>query len=42
METTFLNKVVGMVIKKGKKEKYVCPECQSKLKTKEEIFKNLK
>jgi len=42
IETTFLNKIVGMMIKINKKEKYICPECQKKLKTKEEIIKNLK
>ena len=42
IEKTFLNKVVGMIIKVNKKQKYVCPECQSKFKTKEEILENLK
>lgn len=42
IEETFLNKIVGTRIMVGRKEKTVCPECQSKLKTKEEIIRNLK
>ena len=42
IETTFLNKILGTMIKVEGKEKAICPECQSKLKTKEEIIKNLK
>ena len=42
IETTFLNKIVGTVMKVEGKEKAICSECQSKLKSKEEIIKNIK
>jgi len=42
IETTFLNKILGTMMKVDGKEKHICPECQGKLKTKEEIIKNLK
>lgn len=42
LEKTFLNKLVGTMMKVEGKEYYICPECQKKLKTKEEILKNLK
>ena len=42
IETTFLNKIVGTVMKVEGKEKAICSECQGKLKTKEEIIKNIK
>ncbi len=39
---TFLGKIMGTYIKDNKgKKKTVCFECQKKLKTKEEILKNL-
>jgi transcriptional regulator NrdR family protein len=38
METTFLGKILGTYVKK----KPVCPECQKKFTTKEELEKNLK
>ena len=41
-EKTFLNKIIGTIIRVDKKDKYICNECQSKLKTKEEIIKNIK
>ncbi|MBW3015363.1 hypothetical protein KY330_03005 [Candidatus Woesearchaeota archaeon] len=41
--TTFLNKILGTVVKddKGKKH-YLCFECQKKFKSKKEIMENLK
>ncbi|MBL7054372.1 hypothetical protein ISS05_01290 [Candidatus Woesearchaeota archaeon] len=42
IEQTFLNKVVGAIIKIKGKNQYICPGCQKKLKTKEEIIKNIK
>jgi len=42
IENTFLKKILGTVIKDAKGKKHtVCSECQKKLKTKEEILKNL-
>ena len=42
IETTFLEKVNGTYIKDDKGKKHlICFECQKKLKTKEEILKNL-
>ncbi len=43
IDTTFLNKIVGTMVKdeKGKKHN-ICFECQKKLTTKQEILKNLK
>ncbi|MCK4669958.1 MAG: hypothetical protein KAT43_02050 [Nanoarchaeota archaeon] len=38
--TTFLKKILGTYIKKGKKKHLICPECQSKL-SKEEILNKL-
>jgi len=42
IDITFLNKVIGTIIKdsKGKKH-YVCSECQKKYKDKKEILKTL-
>ncbi|MFC1769035.1 hypothetical protein ACFLZX_04700 [Nanoarchaeota archaeon] len=42
IQETFLGKIVGAVVKdeKGKKHN-ICDNCQKKLKTKEEILKNL-
>jgi len=42
IEEHFLKKIIGTVIKdeKGKRH-YVCNKCQQRLKTKEEILKNL-
>ena len=40
---TFLNKILGTVIKDDKGKKHnVCFECQKTLKTKDELLKNLK
>ena len=39
---TFLRKLIGTYIKVNGKKKVVCPECQKKFKTKEEILENLK
>ena len=42
IEETFLKKLVGTIIKDKKgKQRSVCPECQKKLKTKEEMLKNM-
>ncbi|MBW3013402.1 hypothetical protein KY325_01475 [Candidatus Woesearchaeota archaeon] len=42
IQTTFLNKLLGTVIKdrKGKKHS-VCKECQKQLKTKDELLSKL-
>ena len=42
IEETFLEKILGTYVKdaKGKKQN-ICPECQKKYKTKEEILKKL-
>jgi len=40
IETTFLNKIKGTIMKIGKKQKYVCSDCQRKYK-KEDIVKQL-
>lgn len=37
IETTFLSKIRGTLIKKGKKTYAVCSNCQKKLKNKIEI-----
>ena len=42
IEETFLNKIVGTIMKVDGKKKAVCSECQKKLKTKEEILNNIK
>lgn len=42
LEETFLKKIVGTQMVVEGRKKYICPDCQSKLKTKEEIIKNLK
>ena len=42
IEQTFLNKIVGTIMEVEGKKKPICPECQKKLKTKEEIIKNIK
>lgn len=42
VEETFLEKITGTYIKDAKGKKHmVCPECQKKYKTKEEILKHL-
>ena len=42
IQETFLKKIIGTIIKdeKGKKHS-ICFECQKKLKTKQEILKNV-
>ncbi len=40
IETTFLNKIVGTFIGKGKKKKVICPICQ-KTNSKEELTTKL-
>ena len=43
IEKTFLNKIVGTMVKDEKGKKHtICFECQKKLSTKQEILKNLK
>ncbi|HLC96467.1 MAG TPA: hypothetical protein VJH97_04045 [Candidatus Nanoarchaeia archaeon] len=44
IEMTFLGKIKGTIIRKQGSGKHytICPECQEKLKTKEEILQNLK
>ena len=43
IDTTFLIKIIGSYVKDEKGKKHViCNECQKKLKSKEEILKNLK
>ena len=43
IEETFLGKIIGSYVKDSKGKKHaICFECQKKLKTKEEILKNLK
>ncbi len=43
IEETFLNKQVGTIIKDEKgKQHTICPECQKRLKTKENILKEIK
>ena len=42
IEQTFLNKIVGTMMKVENKEYFICPECQKKFKTKEEIINNIK
>ena len=42
IEETFLNKILGTYIKDQKGKTHpICPECQKKLKNKEEILKKL-
>jgi len=42
IEETFLKKILGTYIKDAKgKKRTVCPKCQKKYKTKEEILKKL-
>ena len=43
LEEIFMKKILGTVVKdeKGKKHN-ICSECQQKLKSKEEILKNIK
>lgn len=42
IEETFLKKILGAYIKNEKGKKYtICPECQKKYKTKEEILKKI-
>jgi len=39
---TFLNKILGTIVKDGKGKKHtICFECQKNLRTKEEILKKL-
>ncbi|MBD3314084.1 hypothetical protein GF345_06590 [Candidatus Woesearchaeota archaeon] len=42
IESTFLNKLLGTHVKdkKGKKH-FICPECQKKYGSKEEMLKNI-
>lgn len=42
IEETFLKKILGTYIKKGKKKKAVCFECQKKFPRKEELLANIK
>jgi hypothetical protein len=43
IQETFLKKALGTTIKDEKGKKHiVCSECQTKLKTKEELLKNIK
>lgn len=43
IKTTFLGKLEGGYVKDGKGKKHaVCPSCQKKFKSKEEILKNIK
>ncbi|MFO8016552.1 MAG: hypothetical protein R6U32_05595 [Candidatus Woesearchaeota archaeon] len=42
IEETFLKKILGTFVKDSKGKKHlVCPECQEKLGSKEEILKKL-
>jgi hypothetical protein len=42
LKTTFLDKILGTVVKDAKgKRHHICPECQRKLGSKEEIMKKL-
>jgi len=42
LEETFLKKILGTYVKDEKGKKHcICPACQTKLKTKEEILKAL-
>lgn len=42
IEETFLEKILGTYVKDAKGKKHnICPECQKKYKTKEEILKKL-
>ena len=44
IEETFMKKILGTYVKKeGSSKKYpICPECQKKFTTKEELLRNLK
>lgn len=43
IEETFLKKILGTYVKDEKGKKHlVCPECQKKLTTKEDLLKQLK
>jgi len=42
IETIFLNKIVGTMIRKNSKKHHVCADCQKKYKSKEEILNTLK
>ena len=44
IEETFMKKIIGTNIKKpGSNKLYsICPECQKKFKTKDELLRNLK
>jgi ribosome-binding protein aMBF1 (putative translation factor) len=42
IEQTFLNKIVGTMMKVEGKKYQICSGCQKKFKTKEEILKNVK
>jgi DNA-directed RNA polymerase subunit RPC12/RpoP len=42
IETTFLNKIVGTMVRIDGKKHYVCSECQKKLRTREEIERAIK
>ena len=43
IETTFLKKRIGTVVKDSKGKKHdVCAECQGKLPSKKEILENIK
>lgn len=42
IEETFLEKMLGTYVKDAKGKKHlICPECQKKYKTREEILKQL-
>jgi len=42
IETIFLNKIVGTMMRKNSKKHYVCADCQKKYKTKEELLNTIK
>ncbi len=42
IQETFLNKIIGTIVKDGKGKKHsICFECQKKFKNKQEILDNL-
>jgi len=41
LDTTFLQKVIGTMIKVEKKKRYVCFSCQRKYPRKEDLLKQL-
>ncbi|HLC98459.1 MAG TPA: hypothetical protein VJC00_00435 [Candidatus Nanoarchaeia archaeon] len=42
IENNFLNKAIGTYLKDNKGKKHlICPACQKKFRTKEEILKNI-